>query len=133
MREFLWSEDMADACVYLMEKRDFKDTIIASETKQFATNESPIITSSYHQSGEIRNTHINIGTGKDISIKDLAELIKKIIGFNGALYFNSSKPDGTLKKLTDPTKLHQLGWKHSIELEEGVIQMCNWYCDNKNN
>lgn len=127
MREFLWSEDMADACVYLMENRDFKDTIIASETKQFATNESSIITSLPHHSGEIRNTHINIGTGKDIRIKDLAELIKKIIGFNGALYFNSSKPDGTLKKLTDPSKLHQLGWQHTIELEEGIKKIYNWY------
>jgi len=150
MREFLWSEDMADACVFIMENRDFKDIIeqnrhaekgrhaelvsashkanvIASATKQSATNESPITASPHPQSGEIRNTHINIGTGKDISIKDLAELIKKTIGFKGTLYFNTTKPDGTLKKLTNSSKLHQLGWQHKIELEEGIWKMVKWY------
>jgi GDP-L-fucose synthase len=107
MREFLWSEDMADACVFIMESRDFKDTI---------SNKS-----------EIRNTHINIGTGVDISIKELAELIQKIIGFKGELYFNSDKPDGTMKKLTDVSKLHSLGWKHSVELRNGIEKMYNWY------
>ncbi len=108
MREFLWSEDMADACVFLMEEREFKDCYDT-------------------ESKEIRNTHINIGTGIDISIKDLAELIKKSIGFNGELYFNSDKPDGTMKKLTDPSKLHGLGWKHKIELKEGVEKVYDWY------
>lgn len=107
MREFLWSEDMADACVFLMENRDFKDT--------FST------------SSEIRNTHINIGTGVDISIKDLAEMIKEIVGFEGELYFNTDKPDGTMKKLTDVSKLHGLGWKHTIELKNGIEKMYNWY------
>jgi GDP-L-fucose synthase len=107
MREFLWSEDMADACVFLMENRDFKDT--------FST------------STEIRNTHINIGTGVDISIKDLAETIKKIVGFEGELYFNMDKPDGTMKKLTDVSKLHGLGWKHTIELHDGIKMMYDWY------
>ncbi|MDP3587820.1 MAG: GDP-L-fucose synthase [Sulfuricurvum sp.] len=107
MREFLWSEDMADACVFLMENRDFKDT--------FST------------SAEIRNTHINIGTGVDISIKDLAEMIKEIVGFNGELYFNADKPDGTMKKLTDVSKLHGLGWKHTVELHDGIKMMYEWY------
>lgn len=107
MREFLWSEDMADACVFLMENRNFKDT--------FSTT------------NEIRNTHINIGTGEDISIRDLSEMIKKIIGYQGELYFNTDKPDGTMKKLTDVSKLHQLGWKHQIELEEGIKRMYAWY------
>ena len=107
MREFLWSEDMADACVFLMEQRNFEDCI---------TNPQ-----------DIRNTHINIGTGSDISIKDLALLIKEIIGFKGALYFNSSKPDGTMKKLTDPSKLHALGWKHNIDLKEGIKSAYAWY------
>lgn len=107
MREFLWSEDMADACVFLMEHRDFSDC--------------------YTHTNEIRNTHINIGTGKDISIKDLANLIKSIIGFKGALYFNTSKPDGTMKKLTDPSKLHALGWKHKVTMEEGVRLIYQWY------
>lgn len=112
MREFLWSEDMADACVYIMENRDFKDTYSAGQT-------------------EIRNTHINIGTGKDISIKELAYKIKDIIGFQGNLNFNSNKPDGTLKKLTDVSKLHNLGWKHKVELDEGIKTMFDWYVRNR--
>ncbi len=108
MREFLWSEDMADACVFLMENRDFADCY-ANDTK------------------EIRNTHINIGTGEDIAIKDLAQLIKESIGFKGDLFFNTDKPDGTMKKLTDPSKLHGLGWKHTIGLQEGVQKVYAWY------
>jgi GDP-L-fucose synthase len=107
-REFLYSEDMADACVFLLENRDFKDTY-APDTK------------------EIRNTHINIGTGVDISIKELAETIKKIVGYEGELYFNEDKPDGTMVKLTDPSKLHALGWRHKVELEEGIKTMYEWY------
>ncbi len=107
-REFLYSEDMADACVFLLENRDFKDTYTTS-------------------SKEIRNTHINIGTGVDISIKELANLIKGIIGFKGELVFNTDKPNGTMVKLTDPSKLHSLGWKHKVELEDGIIKMYNWY------
>lgn len=107
MREFLWSEDMADACVFLMEKRDFKDT--------FSTT------------SEIRNTHINIGSGVEISILDLAYLIREIVGYNGELYFNSDKPDGTMRKLTDVSKLHALGWKHTVELHDGITQMYHWY------
>jgi len=103
MREFLWSEDMADACVFLMENRDFQDCIENRE--------------------EIRNTHINIGTGKDISIRELAFLIKDIVGYSGDFTFNTSKPDGTMKKLTDCSKLHALGWHHKIELREGFSAM----------
>jgi len=118
-REFLWSEDMADACVFLMENIDFKNVVKQQfgiekiDPKQFTP--------------EIRNTHINIGTGKDISIKDLAYLIKDILGFKGDFYFNTQKPDGTLIKLTDPTKLNQLGWKHKVELEEGIAKIYEWY------
>lgn len=111
MREFLWSEDMADACVFLMENRDFKDTYTVNEIWD----------------PEIRNTHINIGTGSDISIKALAEMIQGIIGFKGELYFNTDKPDGTMKKLTDVSKLHDLGWQHAIELHEGIERMYKWY------
>jgi GDP-L-fucose synthase len=121
MREFLWSQDMADACVFLMEKIDFKDTVNILKGSNDSCEEVQ------YKSDEIRNTHINIGTGKDISIKDLALLIKKQIGFKGELFFNTSKPDGTLKKLTDPSKLHQLGWKHKVELKEGVQKVYNWY------
>jgi hypothetical protein len=107
-REFLYSEDMADVCVFLLENRDFKDTYDKN-------------------SNEIKNTHINIGTGKDTSIKELANLVKNIIGFKGELYFNDSKPDGTMLKLTDPSKLHSLGWKHKVELEDGIKTLYEWY------
>ena len=78
---------------------------------------------------EIRNTHINIGTGKEISIKALAELIAKTAGFKGKLVFNSSKPDGTMPKLTDVSKLHELGWHHKIEIEEGIQKVYEWYAN----
>ena len=107
-REFLWSKDMADACVFILENRDFTDTF--SEAQK-----------------EIRNTHINIGTGKDISIKELAELIKDIVGFKGELIYNTEKPDGTLRKLTDVSKLNGLGWKHKMELHEGIQEIYDWY------
>ena len=110
-REFLYSEDMADACVFLLESRDFMDTYSKDDK-------------------EIRNTHINIGTGVDISIRELAETIKKIVGYNGELYFNDTKPDGTMIKLTDPSKLHGLGWRHEVELDEGITIMYEWYLNN---
>ncbi len=121
MREFLWSEDMADACVFIMENRDFKDTYELQNGSNDTCTPNSITTE------EIRNTHINIGTGVDISIKELAELIKEIIGFKGELYFNIDKPDGTMKKLTDVSKLHALGWKHTVELQEGIKKMYGWY------
>ena len=108
VREFLWSEEMADASVYILENVDFKDTYEAG-------------------SREVRNCHINIGTGKEISIKDVANLIVKCVGYEGALYFDANKPDGTMRKLTDVTKLHNLGWHHSIEIDEGVERMYAWY------
>lgn len=107
MREFLWSEDMADACVFLMKNRNFNDM--------------------YDTQSEIRNTHINIGTGSDISIADLAKLIKIKIGFTGDFIFNTYKPDGTLKKLTDVSKLNNLGWKHKINLDQGINLLIDWY------
>ena len=99
LREFLWSEEMADASVFIMEQVDFKDA----------------------------RSHINIGTGKEITIKALAELIMKTVGYTGKLTFDSSKPDGTMRKLTDPSKLHALGWHHRVEIEEGVQRMYEWY------
>jgi hypothetical protein len=108
LREFLWSEDMADACVFVMERIDFKDTYPVGAK-------------------EVRNTHINIGTGKDLSIKALSELIKQTVGYKGMIVFDSTKPDGTMKKLTNPNKLHQLGWQHTIELEQGVKLMYDNY------
>ncbi|MDR2920176.1 MAG: GDP-L-fucose synthase [Tannerella sp.] len=107
MREFLWSEEMADACIFIMENVNFND--LKGETK------------------EIRNCHINIGTGKDISIKNLAAHIVNTIGYKGNLFFDHSKPDGTMKKLTDVTKLQALGWKHRIDIEEGIEKIYDWY------
>lgn len=112
MREFLWSEDMAAACVHLMEKVDFADV------KKISVPEG---------SKEIRNCHINIGTGEELSIAQLVDIIKTVVGFNGNVVFNTEKPDGTLRKLTDPSKLHQLGWKHTVEIEEGVRRIYEWY------
>lgn len=111
MREFLWSEDMADACVFVMENVDFK--------------------ACYDSGSEIVNTHINIGTGSDISIKELANLIKKIVGYKGEFVFNSDKPDGTFRKVTDSTKLNNLGWKYKTELEVGIKTMYEWYLKSK--
>ena len=150
MREFLWSEEMADACVFLMENVDFKDVIKGQKVEKSEKSKSPKVEKSKSQAldsstlrpfdsststsfyafdgpSDIRNTHINIGTGKEISIKALAELVKKTVGFKGDLVFNTSKPDGTMRKLTDVTKLHELGWHHEIEIEEGVEKMYEWY------
>lgn len=98
LREFLFSDDLADACYFLMQNY----------------NESEFL---------------NIGTGKDLSIKDLAELVKRIIGYEGEITFNTSKPDGTPRKLMDVSKLHELGWKHKIELAEGIKLAYNDYLE----
>lgn len=110
MREFLWSEEMADASVYVLLHVDFKDTYDPG-------------------SKDIRNCHINVGTGKEISIKEVAELIVRTVGFAGALKWNVSKPDGTMRKLTDVSKLNALGWKHKIEIDEGVRRLYQWYTE----
>ena len=107
-REFLWSEDMADACVFLLEKTSFDHTFSDLDL-------------------EVRNTHINIGTGVDISIRELAEKIKTSIGYKGSFNFDISKPDGTMRKLTNVSKLHTLGWKHTVSLDKGVEKMYAWY------
>lgn len=107
MREFLWSEEMADACVYIMERVEFADLAAGKE--------------------EVRNCHINIGTGHEISIRDLSALIARTVGYRGKISFDSTKPDGTMRKLTDPSKLNSLGWQHQIEIDEGVRRMYEWY------
>lgn len=107
LREFLWSEEMADACVYIMEHVDFDD--LRDETN------------------EVRNCHINIGTGKEIAIRELAQLVARTAGYRGTLAFDASKPDGTMRKLTDVSKLHALGWHHRVEIDEGVERMYRWY------
>lgn len=108
LREFLWSEEMADASVHVLLNIDFKDTYTAG-------------------SKDIRNCHINVGTGEEISIKEVAEKIMQEIGFKGELGWDASKPDGTLRKLTDVTKLHNLGWHHKVEIDEGIHRLYEWY------
>ena len=110
LREFLWSEDMADASVYIMENISFKD--LRGNGK------------------EVRNCHINIGSGKEISIRETAEKIKGAIGYKGEIHWDGTKPDGTMRKLCDVSKLHSLGWKHKIELDEGIARLYRWYLDN---
>lgn len=107
MREFLWSEDLADACVFILENVNFDDLRKGKS--------------------EIRNCHINIGTGKEISIKDLALLTADIVGYTGKIKFNPSKPDGTMRKLTDVSKLKSFGWQYRMELDEGIRGMYEWY------
>ena len=102
LREFLYSDDMADACVFLLE----------------------------NYSGE---QHVNIGTGKEITIKELAELVKSTVGYQGEMVWNSEMPDGTPRKLTDVTKLHKLGWHHKIELQDGVKLAYQWFVENADN
>lgn len=116
MREFLWSEEMADASVHCLLNVDFDDVVANSE---FVVNRDGI--------KEIRNCHINVGTGKELSIKEVAEKIVAEIGFKGELRWDSTKPDGTLKKLTDVNKLHRLGWHHIIEIDEGIHRLYEWY------
>lgn len=113
MREFLWSEEMADASVHVLLNVDFKDTYKEN------INADNI--------NEIRNCHINVGTGKEISIRQAAEKIVAEIGFKGELRWDSTKPDGTLKKLTDVIKLHSLGWHHKIDIDEGIHRLYQWY------
>ena len=111
-REFMHVNDMADACTHVMRKVDFKDLSRGME--------------------EIKNTHINIGTGKDCTIKELAEMIRKAVGFEGLITFDSSKPDGTPRKLLNVDRLRNLGWGYKIELYEGIKSAVSWYKDNEN-
>lgn len=109
-REFLHSSDMAEACIYVMENIDFNKL---------------------SNGNEIRNTHINIGYGSDVSIAELATLIKNIVGFTGEIIYDNSKPDGTYQKLLDSSKLNTLGWKPKIKLEEGIKKVFEWYVNQK--
>ena len=110
IREFLWSEDMADASVYCLEHINFDDV----------RGTDP----------DVRNCHINIGSGKEITIKQLAELVQATVDYHGVVEWDSTKPDGTLRKLTDVSKLHSLGWRHTIEIEDGVPALYHWYLKN---
>ncbi len=137
LREFLWSEDMADASVHVLLNVDFSDIIgiekyssvhygVAADgvvDRNHSTGRGGYIPSL----GEIRNCHINVGTGKELTIRELSQLVVKAVGFEGEVAFDASKPDGTMRKLIDVSKLHSLGWHHHVEIEEGVAKLFQWY------
>ena len=137
LREFLWSEDMADASVHVLLNVDFSDIIgiekyssvhygVAADgvvDRNHSTGRGGYIPSL----GEIRNCHINVGTGKELTIRELSELVVKAVGFEGVVEFDASKPDGTMRKLIDVSKLHSLGWTHKVEIEDGVQKLFEWY------
>jgi len=137
LREFLWSEDMADASVHILLNVNFADIIGiekyssvhygASTDGTVDRNHSAGRGGALPQLGEIRNCHINIGTGKELTIRELSELVVKAVGFEGVVEFDSSKPDGTMRKLIDVSKLHSLGWTHRVEIEDGVSLLFQWY------
>ena len=138
LREFLWSEDMADASVHVLLNVDFSDIIghkiyssvqTGTATADGATdrNSNKGRGGAIPSLGEIRNCHINVGTGKELTIAELSQLVVKTIGFTGEIVFDSTKPDGTMRKLIDVSKLHSLGWKHKVEIDEGVERLFNWY------
>ena len=137
LREFLWSEDMADASVHILLNVDFKDVIGiekyssvhygASTDGAVDRNHSAGRGGAIPSLGEIRNCHINVGTGKELTIRELSELVVKTVGFEGTVEFDTTKPDGTMRKLIDVTKLHSLGWMHKVEIEDGVRKLFEWY------
>ena len=139
LREFLWSEDMADASVHVLLNVDFKDIIgIEKYSSVFYgvkadgkvdRNNSDGRGGAIPKLGEIRNCHINVGTGKELTIKDLSALVAKAANFTGNIVWDETKPDGTPRKLINVDKLHSLGWKHKVEIEEGVKKLYNWYQD----
>ncbi|MBS7400635.1 MAG: GDP-L-fucose synthase [Prevotella sp.] len=137
LREFLWSEDMADASVYVLLNVDFKDIIgIEKYSSVFYgvkadgevnRNNSEGRGGAIPSLGEIRNCHINVGTGKELTIRQLAEKVVAIVGFEGQLCWDQNKPNGTPRKLIDVSKLHRLGWHHKVEIDEGVRKLYAWY------
>lgn len=139
LREFLWSEDMADASVHVLLNVDFKDIIGIEKyssvfygkttTGAVDRNNSEGRGGAIPSLGEIRNCHINVGTGKELTIRELSELVVKTVGFEGVVEFDASKPDGTPRKLIDVEKLHSLGWTHKVEIEDGVQKLFDWYRD----
>ena len=137
LREFLWSEDMADASVHVLLNVNFSDIIGiekyssvhygASTDGAVDRNHSAGRGGALPQLGEIRNCHINVGTGKELTIRQLSELVVKAVGFTGTVEFDATKPDGTRRKLIDVSKLHSLGWTHKVEIEDGVRRLFDWY------
>lgn len=137
LREFLWSEDMADASVHVLLNVDFKDIIRIEKysSVMYGAKADGLVDRNHSAGrggaipalGEIRNCHINVGTGKELTIKELSQLVVKAVDFKGVIEFDSSKPDGTPRKLIDVSKLHSLGWKHKVEINEGVKKLFEWY------
>ena len=137
LREFLWSEDMADASVHVLLNVNFSDIIGiekyssvhygASTDGAVDRNHSAGRGGAIPKLGEIRNCHINVGTGKELTIRELSELVVKAVGFDGTVEFDTTKPDGTMRKLIDVSKLHSLGWTHKVEIEDGVQKLFEWY------
>lgn len=137
LREFLWSEDMADASVHVLLNVSFSDIIGieryssvhygASTDGAVDRNHSAGRGGAIPSLGEIRNCHINVGTGKELTIRELSQLVVNAVGFEGEVFFDATKPDGTPRKLIDVSKLHSLGWTHSVEIDEGVRKLFEWY------
>ena len=137
LREFLWSEDMADASVHILLNVDFSDIIGIEKysSVHYGTSTNGAVDRNHSAGrggaipslGEIRNCHINVGTGKELTIRQLSELVAKAVDFKGDIEFDATKPDGTMRKLIDVSKLHALGWTHKVEIEDGVKQLFNWY------
>ena len=137
LREFLWSEDMADASVHVLLNVRFADIIGIEKYSSVHYGASADGTVDRNHSagrggaipalGEIRNCHINVGTGKELTIRQLASLVKDAVGFDGEIRFDATKPDGTMRKLIDVSKLHSLGWTHKVEIEQGVRKLYEWY------
>ena len=139
LREFLWSEDMADASVHVLLNVNFSDVIGIEKYSSvfYGTKADGAVDRNNSEGrggaipslGEIRNCHINVGTGKELTIRELSQLVVKAVGFEGKVEFDASKPDGTPRKLIDVNKLHSLGWTHKVEIEEGVRRLFEWYQD----
>ena len=139
LREFLWSEDMADASVHVLLNVNFSDVIGIEKYSSvfYGTKADGAVDRNNSEGrggaipslGEIRNCHINVGTGKELTIRELSQLVVKAVGFEGKVEFDASKPDGTPRKLIDVSKLHSLGWTHKVEIEEGVRRLFEWYQD----
>ncbi|EAJ6191108.1 NAD-dependent epimerase/dehydratase family protein, partial [Campylobacter lari] len=110
-REFLHVDDLAEACAFVMDNIDFKD-LCASD-------------------GEIKNTHINIGPNENISIRDLACIVRDIVDYKGDIIFDKVKPEGVMNRFTDCSRIHSLGWRHKIDLVNGIKKLYNWYLEIK--
>lgn len=137
LREFLWSEDMADASVHILLNVNFSDIIgIEKYSSVHYGNKADGTIDRNHSIGrggaipalgDIRNCHINVGTGKELTIRELSGLVIKVVGFTGTVDFDTTKPDGTMRKLIDVSKLHTLGWTHKVDIEEGIQRLFDWY------